>query len=91
MRYDPGTVIEPHAHVEDEIIYVLEGSLAVGNRTYPAGSALSVSRWTLYGFRAGPNGLRFVNFRAAQSDRPHISRDEFLAERRGDEHPVGPA
>jgi quercetin dioxygenase-like cupin family protein len=82
VRYDPGTTIAPHAHVEDEIIYILEGSMEIGNRTYPPGSALAVPAWTLYGFRAGAEGLRFVNFRATKSDRPHVSRDEFLAERR---------
>jgi uncharacterized cupin superfamily protein len=74
-------VVLPHAHDEDEIIYVLEGSLEVGDRSYPAGSAIAVPAMTLYGFAAGPTGLRYLNFRARASARPYISKSEFLAER----------
>jgi uncharacterized cupin superfamily protein len=29
-RYDPGMIIERHAHSSDHLIYVLEGELACG-------------------------------------------------------------
>lgn len=79
VRQDPGVVTQPHAHDEDEVIYVLEGALEVGNRSYPAGSVVTVPAMTLYAFRSGPDGLRFLNFRARRTDRPYISRAELLA------------
>jgi quercetin dioxygenase-like cupin family protein len=57
------TVINSHAHTEDEIIYVVSGALHVGRRVLPAGSALFIEKDTLYTFRAGPEGCTFLNFR----------------------------
>lgn len=53
-----------HSHSEDEIIVVLEGSMRLGNRLAGPGTALAVAADTLYAFTPGPEGLRFINFRA---------------------------
>ncbi len=85
VRKGPNISNEPHAHVEDEIVYVLEGSLVIGNRTFEAGSAILIPAWTLYSFRSGPNGVRFANFRPRASEPRLIPKDEFvrtMAERR---------
>lgn len=63
IRYPPDTVVATHAHYEDQIVYVVEGSMKVGARSLPPGSSLFVQGGTLYGFSAGPEGLRMLNFR----------------------------
>lgn len=52
-----------HSHSEDEVIFVHTGSIRLGNRVYPAGTALFIAADTKYGFHSGPDGLGFVNFR----------------------------
>jgi redox-sensitive bicupin YhaK (pirin superfamily) len=80
VRVQPGGRTQAHAHTESEIIYVLEGDVEFGGRSFPAGSAINVPGETLYSFRAGPNGLRFLNFRGRR-DFTFISKDDFMAER----------
>ena len=81
VRLDPGTVVNAHAHRRDEIIYVVEGALVLGNRVLPPGSSVLITADTLYSFRAGPEGLRFANFRPT-SGAGYMGKDEFMAERR---------
>lgn len=64
IRCAPNTPIYPHAHLEDEIVYVLEGTLHFGRRMVGPGSAVGVTGLTTYGFTAGPQGCRFLNFRS---------------------------
>lgn len=80
VRVQPGGRTQAHAHVESEIIYVLSGDIEFGGRSFPAGSAINVPGNTLYSFRAGPDGLRFLNFRGRR-DFTFISKDDFMAQR----------
>ncbi len=69
-----------HSHTEDELIFVTAGSIRLGNRLYGTGTTLAVAANTKYGFKAGPQGLTFVNFRASapsylQPGSPH-AQDE---------------
>lgn len=54
-----------HKHDNDEIIYVVRGEMHFGNKILKAGSSVYIPGNTFYGFRAGPEGLRVVNFRAS--------------------------
>lgn len=54
-----------HSHSEDEIIFVRDGELRVGNHHYGPGAALAIAANTKYGFQVGPSGLSFVNFRGS--------------------------
>lgn len=54
-----------HSHSEDEIIFVVSGDIRLGRKLYPEGTAIAIAADTLYSFTAGPNGMRFINFRAA--------------------------
>ncbi len=65
VRLPPGLLVEPHAHSRDEVIAILEGSIRLGRRELGPGSAVSVTADTLYTFRVGPEGVRFLNFRTA--------------------------
>jgi quercetin dioxygenase-like cupin family protein len=81
VRVAPNGRGAPHAHIEDEIMFVLDGELEFGRRTYGAGSAVSIPGGTLYSFRAGPQGARFLNFRP-RADLTYISKEEFMSERK---------
>lgn len=82
VNVPPGHEFEAHAHAADEIIYVLEGDLVLGARVLGAGSSVFVPGHTLYGFKAGPAGLRFLNFRATQ-DLVYLTKEQFVAQRAG--------
>ena len=71
----------PHVHGADEIIAVVEGELHFGSHVVDAGSSVFIPAYTLYGFRAGPDGCRFLNFRATRN-KITMGRQEFSAWRR---------
>jgi quercetin dioxygenase-like cupin family protein len=76
----PGFAARAHSHDADEIIFVLEGELHLGQRALKAGDSVFIPGATLYSFRAGPDGLRFLNFRATV-DATYYSKDEHMARR----------
>jgi quercetin dioxygenase-like cupin family protein len=80
VRFQPDTVVNSHAHLRDEIIFVLEGELIVGSRVLTSGSSVYIAANTLYSFRAGPDGVHFVNFRPT-AGAGYVSKDEFMAKR----------
>ena len=56
-RYDPGMVIERHGHASDNLVYVLEGDLQVGDRPCPAGTLIVLEEGAVFGpLVAGPAG-----------------------------------
>ena len=87
VKFGPDTVVQPHAHLCDEIIYVIAGQLILGSRVLDPGSSVFIAGHTLYSFRAGPEGVHFVNFRP-RSGAGYLSKDEFMA-RRGSDLAVG--
>lgn len=80
VQFGPNTVVNPHAHLYDEIIYVVAGQLILGSRVVEPGSSVFIAGQTLYSFRAGPEGVHFVNFRP-RSGASYVSKDEFMAQR----------
>jgi quercetin dioxygenase-like cupin family protein len=80
VQFPPNTVVNPHAHLYDEIIYVVAGQLILGSRVVEPGSSVFIAGQTLYSFRAGPEGVHFVNFRP-RSGSNYVSKDEFMAQR----------
>ena len=63
IRAPADAVFNAHSHDEDEIILVVEGELRAGSHVVGAGGSMYVEGGTVYSFRAGPEGLRFFNFR----------------------------
>src|SRR5579862_6123317 len=61
LRYQPNAEIQVHSHDEEEIIYVLEGSMRINNRMVGPGACLYIAGRTFYGFHAGPEGLHILN------------------------------
>ena len=87
VKFGPDTAVQPHAHLCDEIIYVIAGQLILWSRVLDPGSSVFIAGNTLYSFRAGPEGVHFVNFRP-RSGAGYLSKDEFMA-RRGSDLAVG--
>jgi quercetin dioxygenase-like cupin family protein len=80
VRFQPDTVVNSHAHLRHEIIFVVEGALILGSRVLTPGSSVYIAANTLYSFRAGPEGVRFVNFRPT-AGAGYVSKEEFMAKR----------
>lgn len=59
----PNSVVETHSHTVDEVIYIVEGSLTVGDRTCGPGTVLAIEKDTEYSFTVGQEGVRFLNIR----------------------------
>jgi quercetin dioxygenase-like cupin family protein len=57
----------PHSHSQDEIIYVAVGSLTLGARQVPAGSAIGVPADRRYGFLGDDAGFTLLNYRPGPS------------------------
>jgi mannose-6-phosphate isomerase-like protein (cupin superfamily) len=76
LRFHPGEEIELHCHDEAEIMYVLTGSMEIGSRTVGPGACIYIDGGVFYGFKAGPEGVHFLNFRS------HIDNSFHLPNRR---------
>lgn len=80
IQLEPGLEITTHAHADDEIVYVVDGALHVGRRVCGPGSSFFIPGNTLYGFRAGPAGCRYLNFRA-QADSTYFTKEDIVEAR----------
>lgn len=60
---EPNLDVAPHSHNEDEVIVVIGGELAIGDRKCGPGTVIYNEKDTDYGFRVGPLGVRFLNIR----------------------------
>ena len=60
-----GEVVGVHSHSEDEVIFVIDGTIRLGNRDCGPGTALSIAADVKYGFASGEGGLSFINFRGS--------------------------
>ena len=78
VRAPAGAAFNAHSHDEDEIILVAEGELHAGSHVIGVGGSMYVPGGTVYAFRAGPEGLRFFNFRP-RLDATYHSRAESRA------------
>jgi quercetin dioxygenase-like cupin family protein len=81
IRLEPELEISTHAHADDEIIAVVEGELHVGRRVCGPGTSIFIPGNTLYGFRAGPAGCRYLNFRS-RADSTYFTKDDVVEARR---------
>ena len=78
VRAPADAAFNAHSHDEDEIILVVEGELHAGSHVIGPGGSMYVEGGTVYAFRAGPDGLRFFNFRP-RLDATYHSRAESRA------------
>jgi len=80
IQLEPGLEISTHAHADDEIIVIVDGELHLGRRVCAAGASLFIPGNTLYGFRAGPQGCRYLNFRA-RADSTFFTKEDIVEAR----------
>ncbi len=59
----PNDVIDPHTHDRAELIYIVEGGIEFGGQSYGPGNLVYIEAGTEYGFKVGPEGVRFLNVR----------------------------
>ena len=59
----PNQYVAPHTHNQDEVIFVLDGELTLGDKVCGPGTVIFIEGDTEYSFTSGPNGLRFLNVR----------------------------
>lgn len=69
-----------HSHSEDEIIFIVSGQIRLGRKLFPEGTAIAIPGDTLYTFTPGPEGMRFINFRAAMPSVIHFANGETMDE-----------
>lgn len=62
-RFYADREIMQHYHTEDEVIFICSGELHLGRHVLTAGTALAIAANTPYRFKAGSEGVSFVNFR----------------------------
>jgi hypothetical protein len=56
-------VSAPHSHSTDELIHVLWGEIRLGNQVLEPGDTVAIAADRRYGFRSGPDGFGFLNYR----------------------------
>jgi hypothetical protein len=69
-----------HSHSEDEIIFVIDGEMRLGNKPAGPGTAVAIAAETLYSFSPGPEGLSFINFRAAMPNEIKFANGSTMSE-----------
>ena len=57
-----------HSHSVDELMVVVAGEVRFGNRRLHAGDAVAITGGHRYGFRSGPDGFAFLNYRRDASE-----------------------
>lgn len=63
MNFEPGFETALHSHSEDEVMYVVEGELHMGDQVMGPQSILLIRKNSEYKFTVGENGVRFLNIR----------------------------
>jgi hypothetical protein len=63
FRAEGGVRDRSHTHTQDELIYVIDGSVVVGGIEHGAGTALAIPAHTRYSLVSGDGGFAILNFR----------------------------
>jgi quercetin dioxygenase-like cupin family protein len=63
VEFGPGYLLPRHSHNSDCLYYIVEGELVMGNRTLGAGDGFFLPADQPYAYRAGPQGVKLLEFR----------------------------
>jgi hypothetical protein len=67
-HYDPGVMVEEHGHASDHAIFVLKGSVRVGETDCGEGTLVVLERGAVFGpLVAGPEGTDILEFYAGDT------------------------
>ncbi|MDG2002763.1 MAG: hypothetical protein P8J20_05465 [Novosphingobium sp.] len=72
LRFHPHEEVELHSHDETEIMYILKGSMKLGEREVGPGTSITIEGGVFYGFTAGAEGVHFLNFRSHIDNSFHL-------------------
>jgi hypothetical protein len=77
-RYDAGVMLPRHSHHSDEVIYIIEGEVTVGDQSWPAGTAAVLEAGKFFGpLVAGPEGALLFEVFTGRADRAGQDRSGF--------------
>ena len=83
ITHPAGKVANPHSHSQDEVIYIQDGEITVGDRICGPGTVIFIEQDTEYGFTVGKQGARFLNIR------PGLAGMRWVGEESYHEEPYG--
>ncbi len=91
-RYEPGMMLARHAHQADEVIFILEGEVQVGEQLWTEGTVAILEEGALFGpLVAGPNGallFEVFNGRPERAGQDRSGWDDLKAARGVTELPI---
>lgn len=64
----PHTLVPRHKHSVDQVVVCIEGSMTQGNKVLEPGSGYYTPADHTYAYVAGPNGVRYLEFRNCPLD-----------------------
>lgn len=75
VRGRPDLQVKVHAHETGEFFYIVKGEMHFGQHVLKPGDSIYVPGLMMYSFKAGPEGVQFLNFRPRQ-DLTHLWPDD---------------
>jgi quercetin dioxygenase-like cupin family protein len=63
VEFGPGFLLPRHSHSSDCLYYIVEGELVMGTRVLGAGDGFFLPADQPYAYRAGPQGVKLLEFR----------------------------
>ena len=91
-RYEPGMLLARHSHQADEVIYILEGEVRVGEQLWRQGTVALLEKGAFFGpLVAGPEGallFEVFNGRPERAGQDRIGWDDLKAARGVTELPI---
>ncbi len=63
VDFAPGFLLPRHSHSADCLYYIVEGGIAMGTRVLGPGDGFFVPAEQPYAYRAGPEGVKLLEFR----------------------------
>jgi quercetin dioxygenase-like cupin family protein len=63
VEFGPGFLLPRHSHSSDCLYYIVEGEIVMGARTLGAGDGFFLPADQPYAYRAGPQGVKLLEFR----------------------------
>jgi ChrR Cupin-like domain len=88
-RYDPGMIVRRHGHLSPHVLFVIDGSLRIGDRDCPAGTHVELPQGAAFGpLIAGADGA--LLFEVMMGDPRSWGDDPAAFERALADHDVTP-